>query len=76
MPSVPVYPLGDGLVYHMGLIGVANLPPVFEVRANKGYISFPTLVPLTQDERAPAPGNRGSSPAKKAPGKPPVKDRP
>lgn len=67
MPSVPVYPLTDGQIYHMGLIGVGNLPPVFEVRANKGYISYPTLVPLPPEGSAPAPGKTG---------KPPVKDKP
>jgi Flp pilus assembly protein TadD len=65
MPSVPVYPLNDGQIYHMGLVGVANLPPVFEVRANKGYISYPTMVPLPKTGSAPA--------VEKA--KPPVKDK-
>jgi hypothetical protein len=69
MPSVPAPRLTDGLIYHMGLIGISNLPPVFEVRASKGYISYPTLAPLIQGE--------GSAPAPRKPaGKPPAKKNP
>lgn len=53
MPEIPALPLSDGLFRHMGMIGLNNLPPIFEVRASKGYVSYPAISVLP----ASAPGS-------------------
>ena len=67
MPRVPAYPISDGDLHHYGLIGAASLPLVFEIRASKGYLSYPTQVLLPP---ASAPGSRSGA------GKPRTKPKP
>ena len=55
MPQVPALPISDGDLHHYGLIGTTGLPVVIEIRANKGYLSYPTQILLPP---ASAPDSR------------------
>jgi hypothetical protein len=64
MPETPALPFNDGSLRHLGVIGVSSLPPVFEVRAGKGYLSYPglRLLPASAPGAKPAAAPRGGKP--------------